>query len=161
MSKKTILLFLSIVLSSCLLEGLLRIHFHLLDPIEQAKRSSAKFDAVFGWDIKKNHEYKITDSGFYKVDERGFRFSPLTHNKDKKTILLIGDSFTHASNLANQDVYYRKLDDLKVNFYSYGVSGWSNLQEFLKVQEHITKIHPDIIIWQLSANDLIENVYQI
>ena len=160
-TKKIILFISSFILCFIFMETGLRLHFNLLDPIDQAKRMSVINTPLLGWDLRTDHEYKIADSSFYKVDKEGFRFSPKAHDKNRKTVLLIGDSFTHASHLANQDVYFHKLSDFNINFYSYGVVGWNNYQEVLKVKELISRISPDILIWQLSANDLIENVYEI
>lgn len=159
--KKLILLLVSFVVCIGLLEVLLRVHFHIQDPIVQARKTSVESGFKLGWDLRPDHEYKISDSGFYKVNDEGFRFAPELHDDKKKTILLIGDSFTHAPELANEDVYYAKLGKLDINFYSYGVVGWGNIQQVLKVESIIEKVNPDILIWQFSANDLIENSFAI
>jgi len=159
--KKLTLLLVSFIFCIGLLEVLLRVHFHIQDPIVQARKTSVESGTKLGWDLRSDHEYKIADSGFYKVDDEGFRFAPELHDEKKKTILLIGDSFTHAPELANEDVYYAKLAELDINFYSYGVVGWGNLQQVLKVESIIEKVNPDILIWQFSANDLIENTFAI
>ncbi len=161
MSKKFLLSFISLVVCLLVLELTLRIHFHLQDPIIQARKTSVEYKKGYGWDLRPLHEYKIADSGFYKVNDLGFRFFSSVHDQARKTVLLIGDSFTHAPEMANEDVYYSALSKLNVNFYSYGVVGWNNLQELMKVEEYVELIKPDIVIWQLSANDLIENVFEI
>lgn len=159
--KRIVLIPFSILFVLIILEILLRVHFHIQDPVVQAKKTSVQNVKVYGWDVRPDHEYKIHDSGFYKVNDGGFRFAPEAHDEKKKTILLIGDSFTHAPEIANENVYYAPLNDLKVNFYSYGVVGWGNLQQQMKVESVVERLQPDILIWQFSANDLIENVLAI
>lgn len=144
-----------------MLEGALRLHFHIQDPIIQSKKTSTLPDPILGWDVRPNLEYKIKDSGFYKVDVQGFRSSPKKHDPLKKTILLIGDSFTHAPNISNENLYYAPLSKGNYNFYAYGMTGWGNIQEVLKVKSLLSKIKPDLVIWQLSSNDLIENILEI
>ena len=159
--KKVTLCLISILFVFITLEILLRVHFHIQDPIVQAKKTSVKSTDTFGWELRPDHEYKIHDSGFYKVNAGGFRFAPIEHDKNKKTILLIGDSFTHAPKISNEHLYYASLNDLNANFYSYGVVGWGNLQQQMKIEALVESLKPDILIWQFSANDLIENVFSI
>lgn len=158
---KLLLAIAGLLIPLLIFEGALHIHFYLQDAQTQARKKNTQFDEKLGWDVRPNIEYKISDAGFYEVDGNGFRFASKTNDPEKKTVLLIGDSFTHAPEISNEHLYYAPLSKLPINFYAYGVTAYNNIQEVLKVKELVEEIKPDILIWQLCSNDLIENVFEI
>jgi lysophospholipase L1-like esterase len=91
----------------------------------------------------------------------GFRrFGNLDSNKPK--ILVIGDSFTHATVVSDDRTYYALLAKLlNAEVFAYGASGYGTLQEFLIFERYINTIRPDVILWQYCSNDFINNDNQL
>jgi len=152
--KNITLSMLTFVLIFASLEALLLIHFHYI------KNPSPAFlmdDSKLGFkpttlDIL-NDQYKIT------IDENGFReFGDINSNRTK--ILVIGDSFTHATHVSNNETYYHHLKkDYEV--FSFGSEGYGSFQEYLILKEFLNKIKPQVIILQTSPNDLVDNTFEV
>lgn len=82
------------------------------------------------------------------------------------TILFIGDSFTHAYTVSTGAAFYdwvEKLLPFPTRVYAGGVAGYGNVQENLLIKKIVATIgiRPDIIVWQICGNDLINNVYEL
>jgi hypothetical protein len=82
------------------------------------------------------------------------------------TILFIGDSFTHAYTVNTGEAFYdwvEKLLPFPTRIYAGGVAGYGNVQENLLIKKIMatTGLHPDLIVWQICGNDLINNVYEL
>lgn len=76
----------------------------------------------------------------------------------KPVILVIGDSFTQASQVSDEDTYYaiikRRLD---AEVFAYGAGGSGTLQEYMILDRYVDMIHPSLILWQFCLNDFINN----
>jgi len=94
-------------------------------------------------------------------DENGFRmFGDL--NSDKKKVMFIGDSFTHAMEVSDRHTYFAQLqDELDIEVFGLGVGGYGTLQAFLIMQQWIDVIQPDMVVLQFHPNDFINNSYDL
>lgn len=93
----------------------------------------------------------------------GFRsFEPLDSKTDKRRLMIIGDSFTHALEVSDDQTYWSVLKrTLPVAVYAYGAIGYGNLQEWMILDEYLDLIRPDAVILQLCSNDFINNYYEL
>jgi hypothetical protein len=89
--------------------------------------------------------------------EYGFRmFGDLRSTRPK--LLVIGDSFTHAIQVSDEDAYYATLKDaLGVEVFAYGAGGYGTLQEYMILDQYVDIIKPTLILWQFCTNDFINN----
>ena len=46
-----------------------------------------------------------------------------------------------------------------VSLFAYGTGGYGTLQELMILNRYVDSVRPDLIVWQLSANDLVNNDY--
>ncbi len=76
----------------------------------------------------------------YSFDERGLIQNDYIYDKNKKDILIFGDSYIEALMVKNENVMhnalYREFDG-KYNFINYGLSGISPVQEFIMMQTKV------------------------
>ena len=126
-------------------------------------------DQDLGWKATEHYQEALvekTQQGIlYPVrrsqTQYGFRqFGDLKSNRLK--MLVIGDSFTHATAVSDDKTYHAilaKLLDIEV--FAYGVGGYGTLQEFLILDRYFDVIHPDVILWQYCINDFINNDNQL
>jgi hypothetical protein len=122
-------------------------------------------DAELGWRATPNYRFdgKKTslDGSEYPVqisqDNNGFRmFGDLGSSKTR--VLVIGDSFTHAVEVSDQETYYAVLKQkFNVEVFAYGGGGYGSLQEFMILDKYYDTIKPQLIVWQYSTNDFINN----
>lgn len=87
----------------------------------------------------------------------GFRqFGDLESKKLR--LLVVGDSFTHATAVSDDRTYHAVLAQLlDAEVFAYGAGGYGTLQELLILGRYINIIRPDVILWQYCANDFINN----
>jgi len=78
-------------------------------------------------------------------------------------VLFIGDSFTHAHEVTHGAAYFNVFDDFNedVNIAVSAVGGYGTAQQRILIDKVITDIDPDFIIWQLSSNDVANNVFAL
>jgi len=84
--------------------------------------------------------------------------------KNKKRILIIGDSVTQAHEVSTDYAYYDRLEELAGENYAVfaaGVGGYGNLQEYMLLEDVYNRINPQILIWQLCGNDIANNRYEL
>jgi len=101
---------------------------------------------------------------YYKEDELGWKgkkiFGPL--KTDKKKIFIIGDSFTEGHGVREENMYYSKLKhSLETELYIYGGDGYGTLQELLVFERYVDLINPDLVIIQITGNDIINNSVEL
>lgn len=128
-------------------------------------------DNKLGWKAKENYHFKktvrIRDGLSHKVngktDKWGFRsFGNLKQPANKCRVMIVGDSFTHALEVSDNQTYYSFLaKGLPMEIFAYGTIAYGNLQEFMIIDEYIDHLKPDILIVQLCTNDFINNSYEL
>ena len=106
------------------------------------------------WD-KSGNPYDID----YSTNEHGFRsWGEVKSNRPK--IIVLGDSHTHGEFISDENLYYTKLSEIGEVF-AYGNGGFGNLQQYMVLDDYISVIKPDVIVWQLSSNDIVNNSYEL
>lgn len=122
-------------------------------------------DAILGWKMTPNYTYsgKVKDlkNEEYEVslqyDKNGFKTFG-DPSSDKKKVFFIGDSYTAAVDASNEKTYYNLLkDSLDLEIFAYGQSAWGTFQEYLLFKEYVEIIQPDLVVWQTTSNDFIDN----
>ena len=118
--------------------------------------------AELGWETSANARLEYVHPAFgsisYSTVRDGFRRYGNLHT-GKTRILILGDSFTEAAQVSDGEGYFDYLDDTvrDVEIFAHGTGGYGSLQEYMMLTRHIDVIRPDVIVWQFSANDLINN----
>ncbi len=122
-------------------------------------------DADLGWKATEHYQEALVEKTFrgtlYQVrrsqTQYGFRrFGDV--NSRRLKILVVGDSFTHATAVSDDRTYHALLAALlNVEVFAYGAGGYGTLQEFLILDRYLDTIRPDVILWQYCVNDFINN----
>ena len=127
-------------------------------------------DKELGWLPGANYVFngeKVDASGqtysvTFQTDNRGFRLFGNHREANKKKVLFIGDSFTHAVEVSNDKTYYGILKDtLPIEVFAFGGGGYGTLQEYMILEKYLDDVKPDAIVLQLSSNDFINNHYEL
>ena len=172
---KLLLLFVSILLFVCSSEILTRAYHYarynraFFDDRDAGK--SVVRDERLGWRAREYFHFR-----YLRRDEKGkaylasgstgkwgFRALGDIHDTGRRyRILIVGDSFTHALEVGDNETYYAFLRKaLPVEIFAYGAIGYGNLQEFMILDEFIDMIKPDLLLMQLCTNDFINNSYEL
>ena len=76
----------------------------------------------------------------------------------KPRLLVIGDSFTHATAVSDERTYHAQLKrELGMEVFAYGAGGYGTLQEYLILDEVFDVVQPTVLLWQFCNNDFINN----
>lgn len=122
-------------------------------------------DQELGWKATEHYQETLVERTHagrpYSVHrsqkQYGFRqFGDLESRKTR--LLVIGDSFTHATSVSDDRTYHALLAQLlDVEVFAYGAGGYGTLQELMILDRYIDIVQPDVILWQYCANDFINN----
>ncbi len=122
-------------------------------------------DQDLGWKATEHYQEalveKTKNGTLYQVrrsqTQYGFRsFGDVTSRRPK--VLVIGDSFTHATAVSDDRTYHALLSKLlNVEVFAYGAGGYGTLQEYLVFDRYLDVVRPDVILWQYCINDFINN----
>src|SRR5262249_20470414 len=127
--------------------------------------SPLTLDEKLGWRATENYRleemHQSTDGSQYPLkysqDGRGFRIFGNV-SSGKRRMFVVGDSFTQAQDASDDKTYYALLGQrLDFEVFAYGVGGYGNLQEYMILDRYFDEIHPDLILWQFSVNDIVNN----
>lgn len=149
----------SFIISFFLIDGLVRL---VVPPVYQS--------SPYGWQVRENVESKTTveDSpGSFrtitvKYGKNGFkRWGDI--NTHKKKILIVGDSFTEMSWVSNGEEWYSYLEKEVegAEWFVFGGGGYGSLQEFMVLDDFLSVIKPDVVLWQFCGNDYSNNLYEL
>lgn len=118
--------------------------------------------AELGWQTAANIRLRYQHPAFgpvqFSTGPYGFRrFGDTASSRPR--ILVIGDSYTEASQVSDGEAYYDHIAKLvaPAEIFAYGTGGYGTLQEYMVLDRHFDAIRPDLVIWQFSANDLLNN----
>lgn len=150
-----------------ILELLFRLVVYV-DKGTQEERYLALPDDKLGWVLNTRMKPKHLENRCGEAVE----LSPMSHRLILKTpvatgntrILFLGDSYTHAHEVSTGMAYYdhfERLESGNFEVYAAGVGGYGSVQEFLALEEIHAVIEPDIVVWQLSSNDVGNNVFEL
>ena len=153
----------STIVTLLFLEGGLRLYYFVKNQISPP--ISQKSD-VLGWKNTPYHSFEVEGPTFgyvsYSTTKHGFReFGNKETNKTK--VFVIGDSYTQAYCVSDEDTYYKYLEEHSdsLEIYAYGCGGYGTLQESMIIEMYIDSINPDIILWQFCTNDFINNSLEL
>jgi len=77
-------------------------------------------------------------------------------------VLIVGDSFTQAVEVAPDKAYFSRLADmLPVEVFAIGALGYGTLQEHLLLDRWLDRIRPDVVVVQVCGNDYINNDHEL
>lgn len=88
----------------------------------------------------------------------------IPRQQDGRHILFLGDSSTHAHEVSTGSAYYDMVGAIgqgKYSIWAAGAGGYGNLQEYLVLTKIYDEVHPEIVVWQLDSNDIVNNVYRL
>lgn len=131
---------------------------------ETASLSFITLDDKLGWRATENYRFDGTkhnsDGTEYAAkvsqDGRGFRmFGDLS---GKPRIFVIGDSFTQSVDASDNQTYFANLKQMiDSEVFAYGAGGYGSLQEYMILDKYFDLVRPDLILWQYSVNDIVNN----
>ncbi len=140
-----------------------------LHDIQGSAMSPIELDDVLGWRATPNfleggYAENLDGSTFpvhVTSDANGFRvFGNVGSARPK--ILVIGDSFTQATDVSDGKTYYSLLGEaLDAEIFAYGAGGYGTLQEYMILDRYFAEIVPDIVILQYCPNDFINNSLEL
>ena len=163
----TIVVVLSIVVTILFLELTLRVYnffFDLVDSYpkvityENNPNSPQKYDADLGWSLKPGY-----NKNRIVINQDGFRTSieKSIVDLDKSKILVLGDSMVFGLSAQQEEIFTEKLNakQKKVFFVNAGVTGYSNVQEYLVLQKYIAISNfKMVILFHTLSNDIWWNI---
>ncbi len=145
-------------------------HFYAGHISNQKNFTTIVLDEKFGWLPAPNYQYRgeLSDASgnAYPVeitsDDAGFRMFGNPHEKHRKKVLFLGDSFTHAVRVSNDKTYYALLQEaLDIEAFALASEGYGTLQEYMMLDKFLDEVQPDLVVLQLCNNDIINNSYDL
>src|SRR5262245_50338318 len=155
-------------------EGLLRVYHRLrfdvsfiggqsLNPGNSL--SNLTLDSVLGWRATENYRSegprlrsdRTSHIVKFSQDGNGFRmFGDLSTHKPR--IFVVGDSYTQAVNASDDETYFAVMKrHVDAEVFAYGAGGFGSLQEYMIFDKYVDLIRPDLILWQFTGNDIVNN----
>ncbi len=178
---RVLLVILSISLLIILIEAGLRITNYKKRPspwrwatgTDKEKKSSSLFklhpQRIYSLNENINNSQDDYDE-FWATDGFGFRYNPshrnnAPHKKPSVSIVMVGDSFTYGHGVKHFDSFpaliEKNLQKIGKNVivHNAGIPGYGLDQEFLYIRDElIPKHNPDMIVWNLSVNDIDDDI---
>jgi hypothetical protein len=127
-----------------------------------------------GWGTSVNTVMHYWLEGVYdnliEYNSLGFRGAEIAYEKpdDVYRILLVGDSFIEAREVAYEDTVYARLGELladattpngrRIEVFGVGATGWGTLQSYLYYHHEGQRFDPDLVISVFVINDVVDNL---
>ena len=146
-----------------LIEGALRTWYFVHNRMEPP---FAYVSEDLGWRPTANMSLNYQRKGYGEIqfssNEDGFRRYGSPQSAQTK-VLTVGDSFTQAYHVSDGQAYFDVLaeQDNSLEVFAFGVGGYGTLQQAMVLREYGPIIQPDIVLWQFTGNDFINNDYQL
>ena len=97
-----------------------------------------------------------------RTDANGFRAWGNPEQHANLSLLVIGDSFTHALQVSADHAYYSLVGtELGVEIFAYGTGGYGTLQELLVLKDLLKRLTPQAVLLQFCSNDFINNHFNL
>ena len=144
-----------------LIEGALRAWYFVHNRLEPP---FAYVSEGLGWRPTANMSLAYQRKGYGEINfssnEHGFRRYDNSQSENEK-IFAVGDSFTQAYHVSDGKAYFDVLaeQDNSLEVFAFGVGGYGTLQQAMVLREYAPTIKPDIVLWQFTGNDFINNDY--
>lgn len=118
--------------------------------------SYVTFDPELGWTIRPNGSKRG-----YKTNRYGIRASreyALQPPPGTLRLAAFGDSFTHASDVTNEETWHRRMEEMnpRVEVLNFGVPGFEPGQALLRYRRDGVKFHPHVVLIGFMS----ENIYR-
>jgi hypothetical protein len=95
-------------------------------------------------------------------DAHGFRLWGDV-NTTKPRVFVLGDSYTQADDIDDQQTFHAILAQRfpGAEFWAFGCSGYGTYQQMMILQEVQPQVRPDVLVLQLSSNDVVNNLAEL
>tara|TARA_Y100000746_G_scaffold26393_1_gene20192 strand:- start:11027 stop:12388 length:1362 start_codon:yes stop_codon:yes gene_type:complete len=97
----------------------------------------------------------------YESDQYGFRNLDSAWNLKRDIWAIVGNSFAHGACVKDEEKIATQIQNLKKNnsVLSFGIGGNGPLIELATLQEYLTSLEPDVVMWfYFEGNDLVNNL---
>ncbi len=148
-----------------------RLVYMMPDPIHPNRVIGViTLDPELGWVATANYAFdgELVDAGgnaypaSIHSNSAGYRMYGNPQEESRKKVLFIGDSFTQAMHVSNDNTYYGILGrDLNLEVFALGTEAYGTLQEYMLLDKIIDDIQPDVVVLQFCPNDFINNHYEL
>jgi len=147
-------------------EGLFLLARYMVKGGPQSEVAEIVDDPELGWALNPNRKQLVRTNSCGETITRDpppsrYLAKVPTHPEGTR-VLFLGDSFTHAHEVSTGAAYYDVFERETSGRYAVfaaGSGGYGTAQEFLLLKRLTSEIAPQIVIWQLSTNDVAENVF--
>src|SRR3989344_4718354 len=156
---KYFLLIVSLIIAGIIAEGIIRIVWeepnygypnglHIPDDTK-GYRYQQNFKGYFLGEKYENIEIKINNQGFRDEEHE--------YEKNKKRIIVLGDSVTFGAGVNQDDTYVARMQKERrdeIEIINMGVNGYEMDQEYILFLEEGKKYDPDLILLGIVLNDI-------
>ena len=138
--------------------------------VNTVHRGTAEKDQELGWIAKSNVDssFQLTEKDGsthtvnYRTTNDGFREYGNVNEDSLKKVLFIGDSFTQAVEVSNEETYYHLMrSHLPIEVFAFGTAGYGSHQQYLILKKHLEEIKPDLVVLQFCTNDFVDNYHKL
>jgi hypothetical protein len=129
-------------------------------------------DPLVGWRPRPGVEgwYRREGEGYIRINREGYR--DVDHPIDKPAgtyrIAVLGDSMTEGREVMLDELFWKRLESLlpdcpafsgkRIETLGFAVNGYGTAQEYLTLEEHALKYHPDLVMLDFfPGNDFSDN----
>lgn len=160
--KRVALLIASTCISVLTAEYALRIWYPQYDEHDQM----FEYDPELGWKFTPDKTGSIVYYGEVhnniRINSHGFRDRLRNfHDKQKKRIMVIGDSFVSNISVNETDVFTQVMEQKSpsTEVVNFGVNGYNQIQEYLVLKKWLETVRPDLVLVIIYIrNDFMENL---
>ena len=88
------------------------------------------------------------------------KFPAAASERAPHTVLFVGDSFTNGTGVSTGLAYYDVVEELaegRLRIFASGIRNYGTSQERMLIEAIFDQVRPDLIVWQLTENDAIDN----
>ena len=155
---------LAVLLSVLVLAPLGEVALRCLEAMPSRFRAIT-LDDTLGWRAAPNisytgakRTYPAASARQIHTDSEGFRAHGDPGARDKQKVFFLGDSFTQAVQVCDNETYYAILRETRpIEVFAYGGGGYGTLQESMILERYIDRVKPDVVVLQFCYNDFINN----
>lgn len=92
----------------------------------------------------------------------GFRLAS-DPNTPKPRVFVLGDSYTQSDDIDDSKFYAALLARRipEADFWAFGCSGYGTFQQWMILQKHVATIRPNVLLLQMSSNDIVNNLLEL
>lgn len=142
--------------------------------LKQARIKSSEarrvIDSEFGW-LPTPNLVREGDSADAIMQKSHFRMTQDEHgfrrwgdvNTSKTRVFVLGDSYTQSDDIDDSKTFYALLQERmpESEFWAFGCSGFGSYQQLMILQKYAAEIRPNVLLLQMSSNDIINNLLEL